>query len=276
MQCQVKGIPVHYKEFGSGRPFFGLHGWPLDHRHMVEEFEPLFADRPGWRRIYPDMPGMGQTPGADWITCQDQMLEVLLAFIDAVAPEERFVVAGTSYGGYLARGVVYQRGHQMDGMMINVPLVETDKDKRLLPEYRLVHQDPDYLAAKEPADDFPFTAQSMQALEHLRKYYNPAGAVADHAFLERVAKQYPFSFAVDALKEQFPAPSLILTGRFDHWCGYREAYHLLDQYPRATYAVLDRAGHALVTEENGPFLALASDWLERVEEYIRDGRPGGG
>jgi len=271
MQCQVKGITVHYEEFGSGRPFFGLHGWPLDHRHMVAEFEPLFANRSGWRRIYPDMPGMGQTPGADWITCQDQMLEVLLAFIDAVAPGERFVVAGTSYGGYIARGVVYSRGLQMDGVMINVPVVETDTAKRRLPEYRLIHKDPTFLAALDPNEQvFPFSAQSVKALEHLRKYYNPAGAIADQAFLGRVENQFPFSFTVDSLSEPFPAPALILTGRFDHWCGYREAYNLLDQYPRATYAVLDRAGHALVVEENGPFLTLANDWLDRVEEYVTD------
>ncbi len=269
MQCQVKGIPVHYMEFGSGRPFFGLHGWPLDHRHMVEEFEPLFVNRPGWRRIYPDMPGMGKTPGADWITCQDQMLEVLLAFMDAITPGERFVVGGTSYGGYLARGVVFKRGQQMDGMMINVPVVETDRDKRRLPEYRLIHKDPDFLSAIKPDEEvFPFTAQSLKALEQFRRNYNPAVAIADQAFLGRVEKQFPFSFAVDALPEPFPAPALILTGRFDHWCGYREAYNLLDQYPRATFAVLDRAGHALVTEENGPFLALANDWLDRVEEYV--------
>ena len=275
MQCEVKGIPVHYVEFGSGRPFFGLHGWPLDHRHMVVEFEPLFENRSGWRRIYPDMPGMGQTPGVDSITSQDQMLEALLAFIDAVAPGERFVVAGTSYGGYLARGVVFNKGRQMDGMMINVPVAETDKDKRRLPPYRLIHKDPDYLAAiGSGQEDFPFSAQSVMALEHLRKYYNPAVAIADTSFLGRVEKQYPFSFAVDTLPEPFPAPALILTGRFDHWCGYREAYALLDQYPRATYAVVDRAGHALVIEENGLFLALANDWLDRVEEYSRDSAEG--
>ncbi len=271
MNCEIMGIPIYYEEYGSGRPFFGIHGQPLDHRHMVAEYEPLFAGRAGWRRIYPDMPGMGQTPGPDWITCQDQMLDVLLAFIEAVAPEARFVVAGTSYGGYLARGLVYKRGPQMDGMMINVPGGLGDLDETPLPEYRLIHKDPAYQAALKGAKEgFPFTAQSVKALEHLRTFYDPAVAIADQNFLERVDKQKSFSFPVHSLPEKFPAPSLILTGRFDHWCGYRGAYTLLDQYPRASYAVLDRAGHALVVEENGPFLALANDWLDRVEEYIAD------
>src|SRR5690242_17270051 len=107
MECFVKGIPVHYEERGEGRPILMLHGMPADHRQMTYEMEPLFANRSGWRRLYPDLPGMGQTPGADSISSQDDLLEVTLAFLDAIAPGERFVVAGVSYGGYVARGVVY-------------------------------------------------------------------------------------------------------------------------------------------------------------------------
>ncbi len=76
-----------------------------------------------------------------------------------------------------------------------------------------------------------------------------------------------FSFEVDPLPEPFPAPTLILTGRFDNWCGYREAFASLDSYPRATYAVLDCAGHALSIEQSALFAALASEWLDRVEAY---------
>ncbi len=75
------------------------------------------------------------------------------------------------------------------------------------------------------------------------------------------------TFDVDALPAPFPAPALFLTGRHDNWCGYREAYQLLDNYPRATFAVLDRAGHALAVEQKTLFRALVNEWLDRVEEY---------
>ncbi len=115
MECRVRDIPVYYEEIGVGRPLLMLHGSHPDHREMTYNMAPLFEQRSGWRRIYPDLPGRGKTPGADWITGEDQMLEVALEFIDAVAPGERFAVAGYSYGGYLARGIVYQRRTQMDG-----------------------------------------------------------------------------------------------------------------------------------------------------------------
>lgn len=76
---------------------------------------------------------MGKTRAADWITCQDQMLDLVIAFIDTVAPGERFVVAGTSYGTYLARGLMHHRGAQLDGLLLNVPVIETDATKQHLP-----------------------------------------------------------------------------------------------------------------------------------------------
>ena len=68
-QAEVNGIPVHFAEHGSGTPVVALHGVGVDHREMAASLEPVFADRPwhrrtgpGYRRIYPDLPGMGRTP----------------------------------------------------------------------------------------------------------------------------------------------------------------------------------------------------------------------
>jgi|SRR5271157_796996 len=271
MECQVRDITMYYEEAGSGRPLLLLHGWPLDHRHVANDMEPLFVQRTGWRRLYLDLPGMGKTRAADWINNQDQILDLVMDFIDTVAPGERFVVAGTSYGGYLARGLVYRRGAQMDGLLLNVPLVETDATKEHLPQPLVVHEDKEFLAALAPDEQEMrdmIVAQSMDLLLEVRQVFNPAGAIADHAFLQRLRKQYAFSFDVDALPNPFPAPALFLTGRHDNWCGYREAYQLLDNYPRASFTALDRAGHVLAVEQKTLFRALVNEWLDRVEEYV--------
>ncbi len=275
MECTVKDMTIHYQEVGSGRPILMLHGWPLDHRHMMHAMEPLFEQRPGWRRIYPDAPGMGETQGADWITHHDYMLDVILEFLETVAPGERFVVAGTSYGGYLARGCVHRRGAQMDGVFMNVPLIETDDAQKRLPEHRVLREDPAFLTAL--TDDEQQTVreiqvvQSLEILQEYREVITSAVAIADQNFLHRIQPNHFVTFDVDALDNPFPAPALILTGRFDHWCGYREAYHILDNYPRATFAVLDCAGHNLNMEQKALFRALTSEWLDRVEEYTRQG-----
>src|SRR5205823_13398966 len=109
MICDIGDLAIYYETYGSGRPMVMLPGRPSDHRVMGRFMEPVFTQREGWLRIYPDLPGTGRTPSVDRLATHDAMLEAVLAFIDKVIPGQRFVLAGLSYGGYLARGVVYHR-----------------------------------------------------------------------------------------------------------------------------------------------------------------------
>lgn len=275
VECKVRDVTMFYEEIGSGRPLLLLHGLPLDHRHIANDIEPLFTNRRGWRRLYPDLPGMGKTKATERLTNQDQILELVIDFIKMVAPGERFVIAGTSYGAYLARGLIYYLGAQIDGLLLNVPLIETDDTKQQLPLPLVVREDPAFLAALAPDEqdmrEF-IVMQSMGLLTEFRQVFNPAVALADEAFVNRLRQHYAFSFDVDVLSAPFPAPTLFLTGRHDNWCGYREAYRILDNYPRASFAVLDSAGHALAVEQKTLFRALVNEWLDRVEEYMRVAR----
>ena len=271
MECEVRGIPVYYEEVGTGRPLLLLHGWPSDHRLMSYAMEPILAQRPGWRRLYLDLPGMGNTPGADWITTQDDMLAVVLGFLDAVAPGERVVVVGSSYGGFLARGVLHERMAQMDGLMLWAPSVASADGEHHLPPPQTLARDADALATLEPDEALWTRAAVVQTAETLaafRASVKPGLQAADVAFLQRLeSADFVFSFAVDALPAPFPAPALILTGRQDSMVGYRGAWDLLERYPRATFVTLDRAGHALAEEQQALFRALVGEWLDRVEEY---------
>ena len=189
MECKIKDLTIHYESFGAGRPLLLLHGWPSDHRHIQNDYEPIFKGRDNWRRIYPDLPGMGKTRAADWITHQDQMLDILLKFMDNIAPGERFVIVGSSYGAYLARGIVHQRLTQLDGLAITVPLVK--REPAHLPEHRVIKEDAAFLEALRPEEQNlinTLTVQSMETLEGIRKYLLPAFAIADYDFLEQLKK----------------------------------------------------------------------------------------
>jgi len=95
--------------------------------------------------------------------------------------------------------------------------------------------------------------------------------LADSAFLERLrANGYTFSFPVDSLEKPFEKPTLILTGRQDATVGYQDAWDIIENYPRATFAVLDAAGHILQIEQERLFEELVCEWLERVKAEKRD------
>jgi len=67
----------------------------------------------------------------------------------------------------------------------------------------------------------------------------------------------------------FSKPTLVLTGRQDIDVGYRDAWRLVECYPRATFVALDRADHGLPIDETDLFEALVLNWLQRVEEWRR-------
>jgi pimeloyl-ACP methyl ester carboxylesterase len=212
----------------------------------------LFTQRKGWLRIYPDLPGTGRTPSADRLATHDAMLEAVLAFIDKVIPGQRFVLAGLSYGGYLARGVVYHRAVSIDGLMLCVPQVKADPAQAQLPPRTIIVEDQAIAAELGP-------------IANLMVVQNPRVA---EAVRELLAEAGPFSFDVDNLPTPFGGPTLIVTARQDDLCGYRDAWDLLDNYPRATFAVLDRAGHLVNIEQDALCQALMREWLDRVEDRV--------
>lgn len=273
MECKLKDITVQYEAFGEGRPIIALHGWSLDHHHMVSAMEPLFKRRQGWKRIYPDLPGHGRTAGEDWITNQDQILHVILGFIENVVQGERFVVGGTSAGAYLARGVAYHRAVMMDGLLLVVPLVVADDAKRTVPPQVTLVEDLALVSELEPEEAEVFqmaVVQSRKLLDRMRAEPPLTAGLGDPESQERIRQEperYAFSFDVDALPEPFAGPTLIITGRQDSSVGYLDAWGIVENYPRGTFVSLDRAAHLLEIEQEDLFEALVGEWLDRVDEH---------
>jgi len=269
MQCDLGDIVIYYETYGTGRPIVMLPGMPSDHRVMARFMEPLFTQRDGWLRLYPDLPGTGRTPGVDRLATHDQVLNAVLAFIDTVIPGQRFVLAGLSYGGYLARGVVYRRAASIDGVLLCAPQVKADPAQAHLPPRTTLVEDPTLVAKLAPGIANLVVVQSPTVVEAVREVLAEV-QIADHTFLARLEAAGPYSFDVDALPSPFSGPTLMLTARQDHLCGYRDAWDLLDNYPRATFAVLDRAGHFVNIEQDALCQALMREWLDRVEEWATD------
>lgn len=277
VEISVKDIPIYYEIVGEGMPVLTIHGWSPDHRLMSGCLEPVFEkiERP-YKRIYFDLPGMGRTPGPRWIDGSDRMLEVVLGLVDALTPNERFLLAGESFGGYLARGVVARRPEMVEGVLLICPLARpydvtpAGIDKGDVPEPTVLESDPILLASLTDSERERFVElavrQNSRTIERYRQEILPALEIADTDFLENcLGSNTPFALAIDDPARPFPGPSLILTGRQDCATGYRDIWKFLECYPRAAFAVLDGAGHNLQIEQDVLFTALVTEWLERVE-----------
>ena len=275
MECVLENITIHYEIFGEGKPIIILPGWGLNTRLTAHEMEPYFEAREGWKRIYIDPPGHGKTPGKDWITNQDKILEVLLACIDRLTSGQRFCLIGISLGGYLARGVRFYRAKLINGIALIIPAIIAEDKKRTVPPHQVLVEDPSVKADITPGETDLYdmaVVHTRKWLEYQRSYPEiPEQEMGDFEFLSKIREQpkkYAFSFDVDNVSESFLGPTLIITGRQDAFVGYRDAWNILEKYPRATFVVFDRAGHQLEEKEN-LVNELINEWLDRVEESVR-------
>jgi pimeloyl-ACP methyl ester carboxylesterase len=50
--------------------------------------------------------------------------------------------------------------------------------------------------------------------------------------------------------------------------GYTDAWNRIGHYPRASFAVLDAAGHNILFEQRELCSALIADWLRRIRQGI--------
>jgi len=271
VQSKLDKCVVHYETRGQGKPFIMLHGAGPDRRSMIGCMEPILIKRKGWQRIYPDLPGMGRTPAEEWIMNSDQILEVVIDFINSVIPDRHFLLAGDSYGGYLARGIIYRMASRVDGLLLLCPVIIANHAKRILPKHATLMK-----RGSLPSDQYPeetkmfesfAVVQTPEIFERTRTEVLSGFKIADTKFLDRIQTHgYPFTFDVDAPTVKFPKPTLILVGRQDSMVGYHDSLKILENYPRATLAVLDRAGHNLQIEQECIFSSLLNEWLDRVDE----------
>ena len=271
MECKIKDISINYEIIGEGKPIIMIHGYYVDHRLMAGCMEPIFNAKEGYKRIYLDLPGMGKSESAEWIKSADDLLDIVISFIDKIIPNENFLLAGQSYGGYLSRGIMYKMADRIDGSLLICPVIIADYNKRNRPEHVILIKDNELLSKlpTEEAEHFnsQFVVQNEKNYERRKNELMPGVEAADYDFLRNLQLNgYSFSFDVDKVNKKINKPVLMLLGKQDSTAGYKDVWSILDNFPRATFAVLDRAGHSLQIEQEGLFNSLINEWLIRVNE----------
>lgn len=265
----VGGRPVAIHEMGEGVPILFLHGFGVDHQSLLASVGPVFERRPGYRRLHVDLPGFGASPADPSIDSSDAVVDFVLELIDSVIGDERFLLVGQSWGAYLARAVVAERRDHVLGVALDIPVViATHADRDVSPAV-ILRDEPGILDGVGPVDAAEFRQVAViidgPAWDSFATTVLQPEAAADDPTVERISQRYAFTTDVDAIGEPFDRPSLIVVGRQDSVVGYRDALRLIDRFPRATFAVLDAAGHLLEGERPALFAALIDDWIERVE-----------
>jgi pimeloyl-ACP methyl ester carboxylesterase len=265
----VNDTSFAYESHGDGTPVVFLHGMPADRRSMVPRFEPVFETRRGFRRIYPDLPGAGETPKPASITELDGYIDAIAGFIDAETEGQRLALVGSSWGASFAIAYAVRHPERIVGLALVAPHLGPES---VLPA-------PTTIVPSEPGvfDGLPeplvaglravLATHTRPVVDSIVRDVVPGMRSVDMSVIKPVlAWNEAASKAIASL--HYDGPTLIVTGRQDSMCGYLDAWRLACRLPRATYALLDRCGHAIQTEQIELVRAHVGEWLGRVSEGL--------
>lgn len=177
-------------------------------------------------------------------------------------------MCGESYGGYLARGLAAARPDRVEGLALVAPMMVAEHADRDVPPHLVIGRDDGAMSRLGVVGDF-FETAVVQDAETWRRTQGEIVVgieVAQNAALERILTGWAGTFELERAQGPFERPVLFVTGRQDSSVGYRDAWATLEHYLRATFAVLDRAGHNVHIESSTLFNALVHEWLDRVDE----------
>lgn len=264
-ECKVTRGTISYDIRGEGFSVIILHAMGTDNRSMKAWIEPIFDNLPGCQRIYVDLPAHGGSVIDESVTSTDDMLENLLEFIDTVLESQEFLLIGSSFGGYLAQGILHKRKDQVKGICLLAPALHLKE--RTLPERIVFEKDEELLetlnADVKAAFETLFIYQNNRNLALFMDEIQPGRLLANREFLssEWKTKRYFLSDEPFHDVKSLPHSALFLLGKQDYICGYKDHQHLAEKFPNSTFAVLDRAGHMLQIEKREVVQMLVKDWL---------------
>lgn len=123
-QITVRGAQLAVEVAGSGPAVLFIHGYPLDRtiwRHQIDHLE-------GFRRIAPDLRGMGKSAAPDLGYSMSTYAEDLAGVLEALG-EESAVLCGLSMGGYIAFEFLRRWPDRVRGLILMDTKAEADSEE---------------------------------------------------------------------------------------------------------------------------------------------------
>jgi pimeloyl-ACP methyl ester carboxylesterase len=261
-------MTLHVQAHGSGRPLVVLPSFSLDHAAMAEAIEPAFSDVAGWMRLYVDLPGTGSSPPGE--PRSDVVLDDVVGAVQDQLGDERFVVAGWSYGGYLAAGMTRRLPEQVSGLMMVCSGFKIRPKDRDVTGVLASNPDPEWLTGVPPALHEHLAhavgRQTAAVADRIVRILACNGPT-DAAYLASLRGR-GFALPDEDAQTLCDGPVCFLAGRRDRVAGYVGLFEALGQYGHASYAAVAQAGHYLPLEQPTLFAAAICTWLAECRIFL--------
>lgn len=262
---------IYHEQIGTGIPILCLHGFTLNHYSLKNALEPIFETSSSWCRHYIDLPGMGQSHPKNKVLTSDDMLGVLLAYIDIYIPTGSFVLCGHSYGGYLARAVAHLMPERIKGMLLIAPVIDPLERRTALRHFSC--SDTEYLTTIEPDLLKQMKEQlgviSKTTAKRYRDEVWDAQAMKDDESLKELRENgYLLTITIDdSTIPSYPIHAIL--GEYDSVVGVQDTIDILQQWPAATWSVVQGTGHYPQLEKRENFISESRKLIYKVENIFK-------
>jgi len=259
----VRGVATGVDVLGEGPAILFVHGFPLD-RSMWKH---LTATLTGWRRIAPDLRGMGTSDEAASGYSVREYADDLAELLDLLQVRDA-VICGFSMGGYVAFEFWRRHADRVRALVLVNTQAGADDAEGRSGRDRMIKQVKregpaalsDSLIPKLLA---PSSIDTMPpVVEHVRTMIarSPAGGVIGAL---QAMKARPDSTATLA---DISVPTLVVAGKEDQLIPLGRAEALAERIPGAQLTVIPGAGHLAPLEQPVATGRVISEFLEALPQ----------
>jgi YbgC/YbaW family acyl-CoA thioester hydrolase len=255
----VNGVSLAVELRGSGPAVLFVHGFPLDRNVWRHQLDTLT----GFRRIAPDLRGMGRSDAPDLGYSMATYAEDLVALLDALG-EGQVVLCGLSLGGYVAFEFLRRWRERVRGLILLDTRAEADSAEGRRARDTLIGRvrEQGAIAAAEAMLPRFFTPQvSADIIERVRTTIleTPvAGLVGALSAMRERPDSTPLLGTLTGI------PTLILVGAEDAITPPAIAQGMAAAIPGARLMEIPGAGHLPVIEQPVPTTRAILKFLQSL------------
>jgi 3-oxoadipate enol-lactonase len=258
----VNGVNLAVDTRGEGRCVLFIHGYPFDRTLWQYQLSHL----EGWRRVAPDLRGMGLSDAPDLGYSMATYADDLAALLDALGIEEA-VLCGLSMGGYVAFEFIRRWPDRVLGLILMDTRSEADSadGRRARDAQAAQARDrgtaavaeamlPKLFAEPDPAHS-PAAARARRMIA--------ATPVAGIVGALSAMRDRPDSTELLPILDEFPV--LVVVGAHDRITPPDQAEAMADAIPGSRFEVIAGAGHVPPLERPAETTALLADFLKSIQ-----------
>ncbi|MDQ3223946.1 MAG: alpha/beta fold hydrolase [Gemmatimonadota bacterium] len=256
----VNGVNLAVEVRGAGPAILFIHGYPLDRTIWQDQIRAL----DGFRRIAPDLRGMGQSDAPDLGYSMAIYAADLAALLDALGVDE-VILCGLSMGGYVALEFLRKWRSRVRGLVLmdtradaDAPEVRRGRDSAAATaRERGASAIADSMLPKMTApatlSGRPDVAEGLRALMSSTPVAGIVGALT--AMRDREGSESLLATLADI-------PTLVVVGEADALTPPPQARAMAKSIPGAQIAIIPGAGHLPPVEQ-------PEATTERLREFLR-------